>query len=171
MANPGMVIQDEVLGAALEDMKYLGALVGGGLLGLLTAWIPIFSIIIGIIVILATWKFVKSGTMKLVGYAYALVNIVGGLLSTMAMGAMSFNQTAADFEAAGGIWSLFTPYMAVTEKLNAGIFDVAEGQTLKSAGVGMTTGKSAKATRANVPTVYVSPSTPTSAPAGGYTIQ
>lgn len=173
MPNPAMVVQNEVMGAGLEDLKYLGSLLGGGLLGLLTAWIPIFSIIVGIVVLVATWKFAKAGTIKLIGYGYALVNIIGGLLSTMAMGAMSFNQTSADFDAAGGIWSLFTPYMTVAEKLNAALFDIPEGTSLKAAGVGIEGAARTKSikSRGTVPTVYVSPQTPTSAPAGSYTIQ
>lgn len=130
--SPEDQAREAVVGAGLGAGKFAAMAVGIGFLGVLFGFIPLFGIIIGILVIIAGWKWAKAGTYKLMAYLFGAAAIAASFATMLFTEAAQTGTTTAEFQAQGGVWTLFVPASMTMDWINSALFSKTATTTWKT---------------------------------------
>lgn len=121
--TPEHQARELVLGQALSPGKYATYALGLGFFAIVFAFIPLFGVIIGILVALAAWKYVKTGTMKLLSYVLAAVMVAVSFTSWVLLsGPASAGITSQELINKGGVYAMFGYPMKIADYTNTLFF-------------------------------------------------
>jgi hypothetical protein len=107
MNDPQKAVKEAVLGDALGAGTYAMAAIGMGFLAIVFSFLTVFAIVIGLIVVLIGWKYIKGGTNKMFAYLAGAVMIASGIAGSLFGSATTAGTTSAQLQSMGGVWKLF----------------------------------------------------------------